>query len=77
MPRKRIPLFAFVLLLIAAVGVRADKVDDYVKAEMQKQHVPGISLAVIKDGKIIKAEGYGIAAKRLASSKMKKAKSHI
>lgn len=61
MHRQRIPLFTFVLLLIAAVGVRADKVDDYVKAEMQKQHVPGVSLAVIKDGKIIKAEGYGLA----------------
>jgi D-alanyl-D-alanine carboxypeptidase len=61
MHRQRITLFAFVLLLIAAVGARADKVDDYVKAEMQKQHVPGISLAVIKDGKIIKAEGYGLA----------------
>ena len=61
MHRQRISLFAFVLLLIAAVGVRADKVDDYVKAEMQKQHVPGVSLVVIKDGKIIKAEGYGLA----------------
>ena len=61
MHRKRTPLFAVVLLLIATVAVRADKVDDYVKAEMQKQHVPGISLAVIKDGKVIKVEGYGLA----------------
>ena len=61
MHRKRTPLFALVLLLIATVAARADKVDDYVKAEMQKQHVPGISLAVIKDGKIIKVEGYGLA----------------
>lgn len=61
MHRKRTPLFALVLLLIATVAARADKVDDYVKAEMQKQHVPGISLAVIKDGKVIKVEGYGLA----------------
>lgn len=47
MPRKRTPLFALVLLLIATVASRADKVDDYVNVEMQKQHVPGISLAVI------------------------------
>ena len=61
MRSKRTPLFALVLLLTAAVAVRADKVDDYVKAEMQKQHIPGLSLAVVKDGKIIKAEGYGLA----------------
>jgi D-alanyl-D-alanine carboxypeptidase len=61
MHSKRIPLFALVLLLTATVAVRADKVDDYVKAEMQKQHIPGLSLAVIRDGKIIKAEGYGLA----------------
>ena len=58
---KRIPVFALVLLLIATTATRADKVDDYVKAEMQKQHIPGLSLAVIKDGKIIKVQGYGLA----------------
>jgi D-alanyl-D-alanine carboxypeptidase len=61
MRRKYTPLFALVLLLTVTVAVRADKVDDYVKAEMQKQHVPGLSLAVIKDGKIIKVVGYGLA----------------
>jgi D-alanyl-D-alanine carboxypeptidase len=61
MRHKRTPLFTLVLLLIATVPVRADKIDDYVKAEMQKQHIPGLSLAVIRDGKIIKVEGYGLA----------------
>ena len=27
------------------------------KAEMKRQHIPGVSVAVIKDGKVIKAEG--------------------
>jgi CubicO group peptidase (beta-lactamase class C family) len=61
MRRKHTPLFAVVLLLIATVAARADKIDDYVKAEMQRQHIPGTSIAVLKDGKIIKAEGYGLA----------------
>lgn len=39
----------------------AAKVDEYVKAEMQRQHIPGLSLAVIKDGQIILAKGYGWA----------------
>ena len=61
MQRKLNTLFAVILLLLQTIVVRADKVDDYVKAEMQKQRIPGVSLAVIKDGKIIKAEGYGLA----------------
>jgi hypothetical protein len=28
---------------------------------MQRQHIPGLLLAVVKEGKIIKAEGYGLA----------------
>ncbi len=61
MHSKRSPFFALVLLFTAAVAARADNVDDYVKAAMQKQHVPAVSLAVIKDGKVIKVEGYGLA----------------
>jgi CubicO group peptidase (beta-lactamase class C family) len=34
---------------------------DYVKAEMQRQHIPGLSLLVIKNDKIILAEGFGLA----------------
>lgn len=40
---------------------RSDEIDDYIKADMQKKHVPGVSLAVIKDGKVVKAQGYGLA----------------
>jgi CubicO group peptidase (beta-lactamase class C family) len=36
-------------------------VTDYVKAEMQRQHIPGLSLLVAKSGKIIRAEGFGLA----------------
>lgn len=54
-------LFSLALILTATVTVRADKVDDFVKAEMQKQRISGLSLAVVKEGKIIKAEGYGVA----------------
>jgi len=61
MQRKRTPFFALVLLFVTTVAAQADKVDDYVKAEMQRQHIPGASIAVIKDGKVIKAEGYGLA----------------
>ena len=36
-------------------------VTEYVKTEMQRQHIPGLSLLVIKDGKIVRAEGFGMA----------------
>jgi len=38
-----------------------DAVSDYVKAEMQREHIPGLSLLVIKNGKIVRSEGYGLA----------------
>src|SRR6202166_1510974 len=38
-----------------------DAVDEYVRAEMQKQHIPGLSLLVSRDGKPIRALGYGLA----------------
>lgn len=36
-------------------------VTNYVKAEMQRQHIPGLALLVARDGKIIRAEGFGLA----------------
>jgi CubicO group peptidase (beta-lactamase class C family) len=61
MHRKFNVIFVIVLLLAQAVAVRADKVEDYVKAEMKKQRIPGLSIAVVKQGKIVKVEGYGLA----------------
>jgi D-alanyl-D-alanine carboxypeptidase len=62
MPRRRIPCFFLVLLLlIAPILARADKTDDFVTAELKRQKIPGLSLAIVKDGKIIKAAGYGVA----------------
>ncbi|MGA2746218.1 MAG: serine hydrolase domain-containing protein [Candidatus Sulfotelmatobacter sp.] len=36
-------------------------VTEYVKAEMQRQHIPGLSLLVVKGGKVVRAEGFGLA----------------
>lgn len=37
------------------------KADQYVAQQMHEQRIPGLSLAVVQDGKIIKAKGYGYA----------------
>jgi CubicO group peptidase (beta-lactamase class C family) len=36
-------------------------VDGYVKQRMRELHIPGLSLAVVKEGRVIKANGYGLA----------------
>ena len=40
-----------------------DAIDEAVRIEMQKRRIPGLSLAIIQDGKIVKAKGYGVAEK--------------
>ena len=58
---RRRSVFVLIFMFAATVAVRADKVDDFVRAAMQKQHVPGVAVAVVRDGKVIKSAGYGMA----------------
>lgn len=60
--------FSSALLLIlllsiscAAQGDVSARVDEYIRTEMLAQQIPGLALAVIKDGKMIIARGYGFA----------------
>jgi CubicO group peptidase (beta-lactamase class C family) len=39
----------------------ADKVDDYVKAQMEQRRIPGLALVIVKSGRVTKHEAYGIA----------------
>ena len=53
-----------VLLLAACVPfvtVRAEPVDDFLRAQMQEHRIPGLALTVIQNGKSVKTAGYGIA----------------
>src|SRR6202167_3035316 len=40
---------------------QADVVDNYVRAEMTKQRIPGLALLVSRGGQVIRAQGYGLA----------------
>lgn len=51
------------LLLIASLTAHADKLDDFIKAQLKKTKVPGLSLAIIQDGKIVKVKSYGVTDK--------------
>ena len=55
-PIHRLFLLAFVVVALTA---RADPIDDTVAALMAKRKIHGLSLAVIQDGAIVKAQGYG------------------
>ena len=67
MARKRFPVLVvlFLTLLVgfatAQTSANAAPVDEYVKSEMQRQHIPGLSLLVAKNGEIVQAEGFGLA----------------
>ena len=58
----------FVLLVVLAVCVarpaHADPTDDFIRAEMKRQNIPGLALAVVKDGVVVKAAGYGVADRK-------------
>ncbi len=56
--------FSILLLtssLFAAPAVYADALDDAIQAEMKRTGVPGVGVAVVRDGKIILEKGYGLA----------------
>jgi CubicO group peptidase (beta-lactamase class C family) len=56
---------AFVPVLLSAVAAQTnsetDGVGSYVREEMQREHIPGVALLVSRGGKIVRAEGFGLA----------------
>jgi CubicO group peptidase (beta-lactamase class C family) len=67
MMNRTLPL-ALALMLVAAGHADAQagrdvdaRIDEFVRAEMQRQHVPGVAIGVVKNGTVLKAQGYGYA----------------
>ncbi len=58
---RLVRVLLFVLLPVFVPQLRADAVDDLVNAELARQQIPGVALAVMKEGKLAKAAGYGLA----------------
>jgi CubicO group peptidase (beta-lactamase class C family) len=48
-----------------ATGPEPSAVDAVVRREMERQHIPGLSLGIVRDGRLIRAEGYGLASVEL------------
>jgi CubicO group peptidase (beta-lactamase class C family) len=55
----------FLLLIVPIADAQGPAttaaVTEYVKAEVQRQHIPGLALLVARQGKIVRAEGFGLA----------------
>jgi CubicO group peptidase (beta-lactamase class C family) len=54
-------LLATLTLLALAVPLLADEIDDIVEARMKEQGIPGLTLAVERNGQTIKRKAYGLA----------------
>ena len=61
MNRQRRFLLPLAVMLIAVAPVRGQDIDEFVRGWIGKQHVPAAAIAIVKDGALIKSEGYGLA----------------
>jgi CubicO group peptidase (beta-lactamase class C family) len=55
-------VFLILLLpLVLSAQTSPASIDVYVRSEMQRQRIPGLALLVARDGKIVRAQGYGFS----------------
>jgi CubicO group peptidase (beta-lactamase class C family) len=54
---RPLPLLLFVL----CAGARGDEIDNYIQAQIESNHLPGVAIAVVRNGEVIKSKGYGFA----------------
>jgi D-alanyl-D-alanine carboxypeptidase len=64
-------VLALLLAFGAPISGKADEIDHYITAQMQRLHIPGVSLAIVRDDRPIKAQGYGLANLELKASATK------
>jgi len=57
--RSLLPLI--LVILPTAPRLLADPVDDYIREQMNARRIPGLVLMVLRDGKVIKQQSYGLA----------------
>ncbi len=51
-------IFPFAALCLASVS-SADPIDDYVQNEMKRLQIPEVTIGIIKNGKLVRAQAYG------------------
>lgn len=61
MIKTRFSAFFLLLLFVVSTAAQSAEVDAFVQAEMKKKNIPAVSVAIVKEGKVIKSKGYGLA----------------
>ncbi len=59
--RLKWTILAAAVLMGLVRAAHADGVDDYLKAQMAAKHIPGLSVAVVQDGTVVKTASYGLS----------------
>jgi CubicO group peptidase (beta-lactamase class C family) len=60
--RTHLWMLLAVITIVSHAGVGcANEIDIYIKDQLKKQHLPGLSFAVVRAGRIVKSGGYGQA----------------
>ena len=59
--RLLLPLILSTASQAAAQDDVGRRIDTFVQEEMQRQHIPGVAVAVVSRGGVVKAQGYGLA----------------
>ena len=54
-------LLLSLLMVLTSSWVKADEIDDFMRAEMAERKIPGLQLAIVKNSKIVKTASYGLA----------------
>src|SRR2546423_9051556 len=54
-------IMAFAIFHMATPALAEDAIDKLIYSEIEKQHIPGISVLVARSGKILRAQGYGLS----------------
>jgi len=49
------------ILSLTPFSAHADIIDAYVRSEMAKRHIPGLSLVVVKNKKVVRSSSFGLA----------------
>lgn len=54
-------VFLISILLFCAAAIAQTGIDEAVREQMAKQHIAGMSVAVLRNGKVVLTKGYGLA----------------
>lgn len=49
----------FIFVVVASAG--ADQLDDHLRKQMRQMHLPGLAIAVVRDGRVATVRAYGFA----------------